>query len=247
MTQPFFAIVMPWGRVGSNLVLDVLVEHTNVGVANEPTTALRTPYERGDDKTELFHADQVQLEYLAAFPDVAGFPMRLPAGRDLRGVKLSHRSLVSPMSAYALLAEKGFRIIVMDRANHIKSAISQMRADQRAVWSVRRGEEVPGPMRIGPIIALSRARYFASASSQLKDYLGHFFPEGWKTVQYETLNADPEGTIRDIAAYIGVTLPRRFTLPHQKATTDDLSQSVSNWDEVRAVFADSEFAPLLDD
>lgn len=249
MTVPPFAILMPWGRVGSNLVVSVLGEQAGIGIANEPTTALASRHR--DQPDGRFLADRDQIAYLRAFPDIAGFGTKVPPG-PLLGMKLSHRSLISPYTAHAVLAERGFRIVAMYRDNHIKTAISQIRAEMRAqagskdAWSVSRRSRPPGPMRVRVALALARARTCADNARLMRDYLAHFHPEGRIDIRYEDLNAEPHDTIRRIAAHVGVTLPSGFVLPHRKATEDDLSRSVTNWDEVRAAFADSEFAGLLD-
>lgn len=242
MNRPF-AIMMPWGRVGSNLITATLSEACGIGIASEPTTSMRS---RAKGRPEdLFHVDKEQIDYLREFP-----PRRtgiLPGRAPYRGVKLSHQSLISPMLAYAVLRERGFRVVAMDRSNHIKSAISQIRAMQHGAWSVRAGRPRPAATRIQAARAVSTARTFARASRQMQDYLAHFFPDDRMDLLYEDLNADPHAAIAQVAAFLDLRLPGRFELAHRKATGDDLSQVVLNWDEVRAAFADSEFAPLLDD
>lgn len=247
MSQPF-AIIMPWGRVGSNLVVSVLADHGRIGIANEPTTALESRH-RGDPGAQ-FLTDRDQLAYLRAFPEVAEFGLTMPAG-SLRGLKLSHNALVSPMAAHGVLAERGFRIVAMYRDNHVKTAISQIRAETRAragsrdAWSVSHKSARPGPVPVRPAMALARARTCAKAARSMRAYLAHFHPGGYLDIEYEALNANPHDIIRRIADHIGARLPGHFALPHRKATDDDLSQSVTNWEEVRAAFAESEFAPLL--
>ncbi len=249
MTVPLFAIWMPWGRVGSNLVVTVLNEYAGIGIANEPTTVLAS--RRRKEPGAQFLTDLDQLAYLRDFPDVGRFGLPVLRG-PLCGVKLSHQSLISPMAAHGVLAERGFRIVAMYRDNHIKTAISQIRAEKRAqagsrdAWSVSRRSRPPGPMQVRPTLALTRARACAQSARRLRDYLGHFHPEGGLAIRYEELNAAPHDTIRRIADHLGLRLPQKFVLPHQKATDDDLSRSVTNWPEVRAAFADSEFAALLD-
>ncbi len=248
MTQPF-AILMPWGRVGSNLVVGVLGEYGRIGIASEPTTQLQTRYR--DVPHGHFLTDRDQIAYLRAFPEVDAFGLPALRGRPA-GMKLSHISLVSPYAAHAVLAERGFRIVAMYRDNHIKTAISQIRAEMRAyagrkdAWSVSRKARPPGPMKVRVALALARARTCARSAQQMRDYLAHFHPQGCLDIRYEELNAAPHDTIRRIADHVGVALPADFVLPYRKATEDDLSLSVTNWEEVRAAFADSEFAGLLD-
>lgn len=248
-TVPLFAICMPWGRVGSNLVVSVLNDHAGIGIANEPTTVLAS--RRRKEPGRQFLTDLDQLAYLQDFPDIGRFGLPVLGG-PLRGIKLAHQSLVSPMAAHAVLAERGFRIIAMYRDNHIKTAISQIAAERRAqagsrdAWSVSRRSRPPAPVEVRPTLALARARACAQSARRMRDYLGHFHPEGGLSVRYEDLNAAPHDTIRRIAEHLGLRLPQKFVLPHRKATDDDLSRSVTNWSEVRAAFADSEFAGLLD-
>ncbi|UWQ21517.1 sulfotransferase [Jannaschia sp. W003] len=246
-----FAILMPWGRVGSNLVVGVFNEAAGVPLLNEPTTRIRgTAAAVGP-----FAADREQLDFLAAFPAPADFVNGDPAV-GVAGVKLTHTSFLSPMGAYEALAAGGYRIAAMDRRDHLRAAVSQLRAEQRradkggrrGAWAVKAGERKPGPTALDPALLLHRAGAFEIRSRAMHDYLAALIPaERVIHVEYADLSADPEGTIRGIADHVGVALPDRFALPHRKATSDDLREDVLNYDEVRAAAAGTPFERFLDD
>lgn len=251
MSEPYFAIIMPWGRVGSNLVTSTLTSECGVVVANEPTTVIRSQArESGPDG--FFKVDIQQTDYLSGFPDVAEFPIR-GFRQGAKGMKISHQSLISPMMAYSIIKSRNFKVVSMIRQNHIKAAISQIRAEQRAskkigtgAWSVPAASKMPKATHIDPQQAITRAARFAANTAQMLDYIDHFFSDRALRVTYEDLNQDPHVEVNKIISFLGYELPENYKLPHRKATSDDLSQSVLNWPEVREAFSRTKFSYLLD-
>tara|TARA_R110002072_G_scaffold139230_1_gene282647 strand:- start:3595 stop:4329 length:735 start_codon:yes stop_codon:yes gene_type:complete len=236
-----FAIMMPWGRVGSNLVVSVLSEQARVKIMNEPTTALRSRAE--NTLTRNFDIDQAQTDYLRNYSPLAG----------KAGLKLSHRSFISPMMAYHILRTREFRIVAMNRKNHLKSAISQIRADQLrsrksgSAFAVLASGDRPAPTRIPVSMLMARMESFREQSALMEQYLAQFFGDDQLTVTYEDLARDPVSSIRQISDYLDISLPEKFTLPFAKATSENLADDVVNYDEITAALAGTAFAGFLTD
>lgn len=250
-----FVIMMPWGRVGSNLVVGVLTGQPGVAVANEPTTVLRSRFANlpnGNFQTDV--AQTALLRHWPNIPDTSHLlaPFRPPVNKQRFGLKLSHRSFVSPMMAYTTLRERNFRIVRMDRRNHVKSAISQFRAEQRrqispaSAFALRKGDQPPAasiiPLR--PLIA--RIASFEAMSAEMEQYIHSFFGhEDILEIFYEDLMDDPKGQIRRIAHFIDIALPGDFDLPFEKFTSDDLKAVVRNYDEVAQGIYDAGYGRFL--
>lgn len=236
-----FAIMMPWGRVGSNLVVSVLSEQARVKIINEPTTALRSRAENTVFRN--FEIDQAQTDYLRNYSLLAG----------KAGLKLSHRSFLSPMMAYHILKMREFRLVAMDRKNHLKSAISQIRADQLRsrksshAFAVPASSDRPAPTRIPIPLLMARMESFREQSALMERYIAHFFGDDRLAVTYEDLARDPVSIIKQIADYLDIALPETFDLPFAKATSENLADDVINYDEITTALADTAFAGFLTD
>lgn len=230
-----FAILMPWGRVGSNLVVGVLCKNNKVSIANEPTTALRS--RAANEPNKEFSIDSAQIDYLRTFP--TGVYGKFPARKNSKfGVKLAHRSFVSPMMAYATLREQGYRLVTMDRRNHVKSAVSLIRANQRrataqkSAFAVAVDERKPGPTIIPPANLIRLAKVFQEKSALMQHYANHEYGAEKLEIYYEDMLQDPKTTIRQIADYLDISLPADFELPYKKTTNDSLCEDILNYDEV---------------
>ncbi|MEZ5571233.1 MAG: hypothetical protein R3E64_04340 [Halioglobus sp.] len=235
----FFAILMPWGRVGSNLVTAALVDSANIQIDNEPTTRLKTIGQQKGWSREIINARQ--LEQLSIFHQA----YRSAGG--VAGLKLSHRSLIAPRDYAEQLIKLGFRPIIMLRNNFLKCAVSQMRAVARAKapleqrrnwqspWAVGSNELKPGPMPINPGEAIQLAHEFAQHHRALLDTSRSVFGQDVVQIEYRELASDPAAVIHNLFIALDLAPPRRIRIPHKKATSDELSQDITNYTE----FADA--------
>lgn len=251
MIGSYFAVVMPWGRVGSNLVISTLMRQCGINIANEPTTVIRSMF-RSEGPEGFCSADIMQTDYANSFPDIEKFPFGGKCKKPI-GMKISHQSLVSPMMFYSILKERNFKIVSMVRNNHIKAAISQLRAEERArsnigssAWSIPSKSAMPEPSRIDPRQVLARADRFMQNTVQMQGYLDYLFPDRKIEVEYEDINGNPKAALLNIANYLGYELPEVYSLPHRKATSNNLSDSVVNWREVETFLSKTKFRYLLD-
>ncbi|CAA0116796.1 Uncharacterised protein [Halioglobus japonicus] len=237
-TTRLFAILMPWGRVGSNLVTAALVESANIHIDNEPTTRLKTLGQQKGWSQESIGARQ--FEQLAAFHQA-----NCDTG-DVAGLKLSHRSLIAPREYAQTLRQLGFRPIIMVRNNFLKCAVSQLRAVARAEapfeqqrawrspWAVGATEAKPGPMSIDSNKAIQLVREFEQHHCALLDTASTVFGQDAVQIEYSELSADPAATLRRIFIALKLTPPKRIRVPHKKATSDQLSEDITNYTEFAA-------------
>jgi hypothetical protein len=131
-------LLMPWGRVGSNLVLQAMAQSPAVRCENEPLTAIRA---READP------DAAQKDWMRR-------SLEDPEPR-VRLVNLSLRSIVDDdffLEAIRADAAAGAAVVFLERRNPVEVAFSALRAEHyaavhrerfgRATWAVRRGREI---------------------------------------------------------------------------------------------------------
>lgn len=252
MTGPkLFALLMPWGRVGSNMVAESMNGWRRIHIENEPATRIKTFGLQ--DRLSLEEIQTRQLEHLESFVG-AGHPRVLAAG-----LKLSHRSLIDPEQYLGRLAEHGFSLIVMLRENFLKCAVSQVRADARArnperfsqtwesPWAVAAREPKPGQMPVDVNLTLRLAAEFEQHHGAVLDRVHKTFGEQFLRIEYAQLAADPERVLADIYSYLNIQRPRNILIPHRKATSEDLREDISNFAEFETKVRQSPFSRFLDD
>ncbi len=231
----FFAILMPWGRVGSNLVTMALAASENIEIDNEPATRLSTSGHQEGWSKEMIGARQ--LEHLSSFHE---------AHRDAggaAGLKLSHRSLIAPRDYAECLIELDFLPIIMLRNNFLKCAVSQMRAlarvealrrqrpNWRSPWAVGRTEPKPGPTTIDPTEAIRLTQVFEKHHLALLETSRAAFTRDTIQIEYRQLASNPGATIERLFRALDLSPPKRIRVPHKKATSDLLSQDITNYTE----------------
>lgn len=224
---------MPWGRVGSHLLASALDDVPGIRVENEPTTAIRTHGHKAG--LTLPEIGEEQMQHLEAF-----FKSH-PPGRVGAGLKLSHRSLVDQSGYLRRLSELGVRLVLMVRQNHLKCAVSQLRALARAredrlesawasPWAVTADEPKPGPQSIDVAEAVRLTAVFENLHEEMMRSVQAIYGTDWKCVEYEALCAEPERVIGDVFAYLGLSAPEEISIRHRKATSDDLREDVLNYE-----------------
>ena len=228
-----FMIIMPWGRVGSNLLFSSIEDAAHgrkPRFANENFIAIKDPKQ--------------QIEWTREFYGRAD-------GFDLVGTKQNIFSVRNLEDMGNLLADIGVRLIRMRRANLVKVAISQLRAELYAernlalrgfsTWGVRQGQEPLGPVVLKPqrfLRAVARARDADALLAQFAPAVATIETE------YREIQADPSGVTARVCEWLGMTVEEEVVPTFIKATPDDLSLAVPNLDELRAALRASPLAHL---
>lgn len=232
-----FMIVMPWGRVGSNLVLAGVQRRARrsygaegFDIANEPLNRIK--------------GREAQMGWLREHY----------AERDgliLVGSKQAVRAMTDPTGIAAECRALDVQMILMHRRNLVKAAVSQVRAEQyaektlketgRAQWGVKPGSDGLGPSAIDPDVLLERIEIMAQATQALFDVFGRH-PN--LSVAYEEILADAHATIDRVSMALGLDLVP-IELAFQKATSSSLRDDLTNFDQIEARLAASHFHDQL--
>lgn len=168
-------------------------------------------------------------------------------GIDVVGFKAFASQIRDPRFAAVLretIADPHTRRIRLTRRNKLAQHLSMIRAERSGSWSSSDGKpEDRRPIRLEPrecavaLAMLERAdRFVAEAIGGLEAL----------DVAYEDFRRDPEAAFARVQEYLGLPVePFRPRLRKQR--TIPLSESIENWDELRAAFAGSVHAALFDD
>jgi len=147
-----------------------------------------------------------------------------------------------------LLHERGVRVIVLERLNTIKLAVSTINArrlhEQTGRWN-RSRDTAPLPrFELDPgelervIAECRRHRERLAAFVETLDL-------SRLALSYEDLLGDSEARFRDILAYLDVP-PAALQSKVLKNTDDDLSQVLVNFEDLRERFANGPYAAMFD-
>ena len=225
-------IMMPWGRVGSNLLfssLSQVVGRIARKFANENLNRLRDP----DD----------QLAWTRTFYTAEDNP-------PLVGCKQNILSIGDRDKMSDLLAELAVPLIRLRRDNVLKVAVSQLRAEiygarslERTgvrVWGVRRDHEPLGPE------PLDATRFLeVAAHARLADGMLDSFSPATRTldIEYKQLQGGGDQAAEQVCEWLGLAVSRKSRPAFVKATPDDLARAVPNLESLRQALLES---PLRD-
>ncbi|MBA3810315.1 MAG: hypothetical protein H0X27_01485 [Caulobacteraceae bacterium] len=238
-TPAKFWMMIPWGRVGSNLLLNnikQIVGDYRCELVNENFSRIRSP--------------EAQIDWMNEFYDAE-------TDLDLIGCKQNLRRVASPDQVGSLLANRGIRLIRLRRDNYLKVAISQLRGEIYAersraetgvrLWGVHVGRAPLGPQ---PLDAKRFLRVVALAKDT-DHRLACFTPDTpTLDIEYEQLLAGSDRVAAATCEWLGLSARRPATPKFIKATPDNLEEAVPNLPELRDALSRStlrDLAHMFDD
>jgi LPS sulfotransferase NodH len=228
-----FMVLMTWGRVGSNLVMNIIAQHGPSKLANESFNSIKG--------TE---------EQLAWYRDFYEFASERPT-KPLIGSKQNVLALSDPEGMKRRFMEDGIRVIRMRRDNLVKATISQIRAEQyaaktreetgTALWAVHKGRTGLGPSTIDVKLMLQRIEIMKRAQDALSVFSGMSALD----LEYEEINGALPDVIERVRGFLNLDAKRPVKVNFEKATSDDLSEAVVNFDEVKRSLAGTRYAEQI--
>jgi len=224
---------MPWGRVGSNLLMNLIGQaKIKKKLNSEKLNQLKTAEEQVVWMREFYEFDQI--------PDVR-----------LIGSKQNVLSMRDIAVIANLARAERLHLIRMRRDNFVKAAVSQMRAEEYAQrtlhdtgtarWAVRPEDPRPESGRIDPSILLRRVRMMHDQQLRMLNWFGSL--EGID-IEYDELRCNLHEIYTRVAGYLGLpsALP---SVQFIKATPDNLQAAVTNYAEILSVLAGTEYEGLV--
>jgi hypothetical protein len=228
----FFA-VMPWGRVGSNLIMSL------IGQAD-------VPKKLNSERFNQLKTAEEQSAWLEEFYEVHGVP-----ALTLIGSKQSVLSTRDIAGLERFLLIHNIKVIRMRRDNHLKAAISQMRAEEyakktlaetgKARWAVRKGDSSLGRTYLDPDILLQRISVMQNQQNRM---MAVFSSLECLDIEYEEINTDLSVVYNRVVRFLGFP-PKAMSVSFIKATPDDLRSGVSNFADIERALAGTPFERYL--
>lgn len=234
MSAVRFMLLMPWGRVGSNLLFEILRQSAPMKLANETFNRLRSAEEQAEWFRDFYEVD-------AAAPS-----------RAFIGSKQAMMAVRDVPATVATLRGAGVRVVRLRRDNLVKAAVSQMRAEDHAEktrretgeapWAIKKGLPPPGPSVLDPELLVKR---IAIMERQHAALMTAFAPGDVLDIDYEEINADLAAAAAKLRRYLDVP-EKPFKVPFEKATPDDLRTAIVNYDEVLARLSGTAYGDMLE-
>jgi LPS sulfotransferase NodH len=220
------------GRTGSTFLVSALDAHPKVEAKGEVLDGLRA---EGVDAQRAW-VDRYLRGPVVGRSKVIGFKTKL---RDV----LDKEAFTAAVERY------NTQIIVLDRRNDVKHAVSRITArvlrDRTGRWNRYEGSAGLGLIEIDPEDFASRLSAVEEEKGVIRSYVAgldrpHLY------IDYEDLCADPPATFEKVFKYLGVaSLPvAGVTL---KNTSDDLREVISNFDALRKLYAGTPYEAMFAD
>ena len=226
---PLVVLLMPWGRVGSNLVNNVVAQSKLLRVWNEPLTGVQTRViSRGGTLDDVGEEQRAWLEEHVV-PATEGIFLNIAAN-----------SLRFPDEVRDTIAPRAPSYIVLDRHDDLATAISALRTSawvregiekgETRSWAIPSGESVNFRPRIEPEQLASAFRIIRSG----RQNIDKFATPATVRLFYEDLVADMEGTMHQLLQAAGIA-PFPFKVTSGKFGAAALCDMVQNADELAVV------------
>jgi LPS sulfotransferase NodH len=243
-TQPLFGyhfrravapfVILFIERDGSTYLTSLLESRPDIRVVYERLAVMR---QKGQGAHE-------QLEWAGRFltPPAMGRAAAI-------GFKTKLVDVLDPQGFAGLLQARRCRILQMRRRNHVKAVVSRINArrlyERSGHWNLYRDQDRLPALEIDPA-EFGRFLFEREESErELGEYVGRLALPTLEIV-YEDLLQARRTTLAQVFEFLGVPVAdaEGKTLKH---TPDDLRQVILNFDELRASYAGTRYAPMFDE
>ncbi len=227
-----FIVFFP-GRSGGSFLASSLEAHPQV---------LMTPEPLGVRKVRIGAAGQMR------------WVRRYYRGRPFapeRAIGLSTKltDIADPDWFAGLLRRHRTRVVLLSRENDVKRTISIIRAralnDETGTWNRSSGDRPIGPTVVDPDEFATKLERNRARKEALVDYASQLGLPMLR-IDYSDLLVRPTATLAGVFEHIGVD-PRAVGASTVKNTSDDLRESVENFDELRARYVGTEYEAMFDE
>jgi LPS sulfotransferase NodH len=221
-------------RAGSTYLMTTLASHPEIHALREQFAVLR---QQGQDGAgQLGWAKQFWSPPLLSEHAAIGFKTKMV-------------DVLDPQGFAALLRDRQVRIIQLERRNAVKGVISTINArrlhEASGNWNLLKEDDRMPPFAVDFDEFDRQLKMRENWDRELETFVGSCkLPT--LSLYYEELLEDEHAFLNKVFAFLDV--PERpvqgKTLKH---TTDDLRQAITNFDELRARFAGTCYAPMFDE
>jgi hypothetical protein len=218
-------LIMPWGRVGSHLLIDVIRQSSRFSVFKEPETDIMTHARNPQGAQRL----QSQLW------DSLGVKSR--SSRVICNVNLS--SVVDPDEFSRKARRQRGSLIYLDRRNVLKTAVSILKARLYAEWHKEQWgapawavKERARLRSVADVIDVGSARTVLTKLISNREAF-----HAWRRanpgplIYYEDMQIDLHGVIRYVCQELNIDV-FKYEVRHFKAVDDNLRAEIGNFEEI---------------
>lgn len=226
-TTNFIILTRP--RSGSTCLLDLLSMHSNV------TTDPHMFY----NHTRLPKEFEVNSVYSKKY--VRGYKFTIQPS----SFELSSENHAAAKQGLQALVNQGIKIIYLERENLVRQAVSWLLADQDRIkkQNYRKGQKPPAKMssmEFQPEVLLERIQKFEAFADFEKTILSdipHLHLSYEKNLMSEK---DHDSTMAKVFEFLGVDL-EKVTARYMRLSSDDLSKSISNYQEIETYLKSTKY------
>lgn len=217
------------GRSGSSMLVEALDSHPQVVARGEILS--------GKDEDS-------QLETVRRF-------LTRPRRRRITaaGFKTKLKDVEEPEGLAGLLREVDASIILLQRHNVVKQVVSRDSArrlhEATSDWNLYDEKDRPPPAAIDPAwfdVALMRLERHKRRIEKYVERLN--LPT--LSLYYEDFLVDWQASLAKTCSFLGVE-PGPIYRQTVKNTSDDLREAISNFEELKALYADTPYEPMFDE
>ena len=259
-------IVLFQGRTGSSFLIDALDRHPNITAKPELLVAMRRVIQPFQDLhgRKKWYAIAVRSwrrsvnETVYFWPRDAGYRQikmvqelyeQTPRPSPVVGLKTKVQDITELKQMKRYLEERGVLTIIMERRNLVKQAVSHINAvrlhSAEGKWNVEGQTEPLGPQHIS-VEEFDRMLHDVVFDESVLNAYAKYLETPKLNVEYSDLLRNQAEWFDTIFDFLGVE-PRQLESSVRKNTDDDLRVALSNFEELRAAYADTEFAPMFDE
>ncbi len=221
-------------RDGSTYMTSLLQEHPDIEAVFERFAVMKQKEQSSQE--QLAWAQEYWTPALVSKVGAIGFKTKLVDVLDLEGFS-------------QLLREKRVKIIYMYRRNRIKAVVSRINAkrlhEATGNWNLYEDSDRQPPMRV----EIKQFHQFVQERENADDELAAFVKSlnlPFLRIQYEDLQADKDGTLKEVFAFLGVQ-DIAVQGKTKKHTKDDLREVIMNFDELKSSFANTPYFAMFDE
>lgn len=165
------------------------------------------------------------------------------------GFKTKLRDVRDPEDLAALLAELGASAVLLRRRNVVKQVVSRVNSkrlyETTSDWNLYDERNRLPPATIDPAWFDDALRRVEEDRRELEDYVGNL-EVPTLPLYYEDFLVDWAAAFSRVCSFLGARFEpvQRQSI---KNTSDDLKQAVSNFEELRALYAGTPYASMFDE
>jgi LPS sulfotransferase NodH len=232
-------VIMPWGRVGSHLLIDVLRQSGCFKIYKEPETGILS---NARDREAAKNQQSVLWESLG---------LEARSMRILCNVNLG--SVVDLDEFFSVARSQRGSFIYLDRKNVIKTAISILKARLYSDWHKQQwgasSWAIKDPKRVRSVADKIDVTSLRSVLNRLNANREKFYARKKDNpgplVFYEDMQIDLRGVVCYLCQELNLDM-FQYEVRHFKAVDDNLRTEISNFTEI-ADFIGDEFPGLTKD